>query len=342
MTDDASGHDDHQEGLSRRDVLRRGSVLALGAALPAGTFASSSLAKTRIPATTAASKPIKLGFIALTDCASVVMADTLGYYKKRRHRRRPRAVLDADLGDDRHRWQGRHDSAEDRDDAQQQRPGDHAREQARRSRLRGPQGRQEGARGRQGQDAGDDVSRRHPRHLAALRAAGDGDRSQHAQDHPDPAAPDGREHDRRQHGRLLRRRAWNAVAVRQNIGFTAITSQDIWTNHPEKALVVGEQFATSRRADLKRVMGAVLQASKWLDVPANRAKAATVLGTPAYVNTRPEDSSSGCSATTRSAAATGRRYSATTRWRSTAAETSTSRAERTRSGSWRSTAASAT
>jgi nitrate/nitrite transport system substrate-binding protein len=33
---------------------------------------------------------------------------------------------------------------------------------------------------------------------------------------------------------------WNAVAVDQNIGFTAIASQDIWTNHPEKALVVSE------------------------------------------------------------------------------------------------------
>jgi nitrate/nitrite transport system substrate-binding protein len=77
---------------------------------------------------------------------------------------------------------------------------------------------------------------------------------------------------------------WNAVAVDQNIGFTAIASQDIWTNHPEKALVVNEQFATTKQDVLEEVMAAVLKASKWLDVRANRTKAASVLGVPEYVN----------------------------------------------------------
>ena len=77
---------------------------------------------------------------------------------------------------------------------------------------------------------------------------------------------------------------WNAVAVDQNIGFTAIASQDIWTNHPEKALVVGEQFATTKQDVLEDVMAAVLKASKWLDVRANRTKAASALGVPEYVN----------------------------------------------------------
>ncbi|MET1001690.1 MAG: CmpA/NrtA family ABC transporter substrate-binding protein [Acidimicrobiia bacterium] len=77
---------------------------------------------------------------------------------------------------------------------------------------------------------------------------------------------------------------WNAVAVDQNIGFTAIASQDIWTNHPEKALVVTEQFATTKQDELEDVMAAVLEASKWLDVRTNRIKAASVLGVPEYVN----------------------------------------------------------
>jgi nitrate/nitrite transport system substrate-binding protein len=77
---------------------------------------------------------------------------------------------------------------------------------------------------------------------------------------------------------------WNAVAVDQNIGFTTITSQDIWTNHPEKALVVNEQFATTKQDVLEDVMAAVLKASKWLDARANRTKAASVLGVPEYVN----------------------------------------------------------
>jgi nitrate/nitrite transport system substrate-binding protein len=80
---------------------------------------------------------------------------------------------------------------------------------------------------------------------------------------------------------------WNAVAVDQSVGFTAIASQDIWTNHPEKALVVNEQFAADKADTLKDVMAAVLKASKWLDVRTNRAKAASVLGVPEYVNAVP-------------------------------------------------------
>ncbi len=82
---------------------------------------------------------------------------------------------------------------------------------------------------------------------------------------------------------------WNAVAVAQNIGFTAITSQDIWTNHPEKALVVNEGFATEKQDTLKDVMAAVLKASKWLDDRKHRAKAATTLGVPEFVNAAPAD-----------------------------------------------------
>ena len=77
---------------------------------------------------------------------------------------------------------------------------------------------------------------------------------------------------------------WNAVAVDQDIGFTTIATQDIWTNHPEKALVVNEQFATTKQDVLEDVMAAVLQASEWLDVRANRSKAASALGVPEYVN----------------------------------------------------------
>ena len=55
---------------------------------------------------------------------------------------------------------------------------------------------------------------------------------------------------------------WNAQAVFEKIGFTHLTTQDLWTNHPEKALVVNEKIATERTAVLKHVIGAILKASK--------------------------------------------------------------------------------
>ncbi len=77
---------------------------------------------------------------------------------------------------------------------------------------------------------------------------------------------------------------WNAVAVQRKIGFTHLATQDIWTHHPEKALVVNEKFATERKEVLMDVMGAILKASRWLDDLANRGKAASTIGGTAYVN----------------------------------------------------------
>jgi nitrate/nitrite transport system substrate-binding protein len=77
---------------------------------------------------------------------------------------------------------------------------------------------------------------------------------------------------------------WNGVAVKQGVGFTQIASQDIWKDHPEKALVVNKEFSESRREDLKKVMQAILEACIWLDNPSNRKKAAAIIGRAPYVN----------------------------------------------------------
>ncbi|MDQ3395029.1 MAG: ABC transporter substrate-binding protein, partial [Bacteroidota bacterium] len=77
---------------------------------------------------------------------------------------------------------------------------------------------------------------------------------------------------------------WNQIAVKQGIGFTQVASQDIWKNHPEKALVVNKEFSTKRREDLKKVMKAVMEACIWLDDMNNKAEAAEIIGRASYVN----------------------------------------------------------
>ena len=77
---------------------------------------------------------------------------------------------------------------------------------------------------------------------------------------------------------------WGGVAVKQGVGFTQIASQDIWKDHPEKALVVNKEFSETRREDLKKVMKAIMEACIWLDNPANRKKAAAIIGKAPYVN----------------------------------------------------------
>jgi len=82
---------------------------------------------------------------------------------------------------------------------------------------------------------------------------------------------------------------WGAQAVAQGIGFTHINTQDIWKHHPEKALVVTEKFATERPDVLMDVMGAILKASKWLDDLDNRKKASETIGAASYVNAPPSE-----------------------------------------------------
>jgi nitrate/nitrite transport system substrate-binding protein len=81
---------------------------------------------------------------------------------------------------------------------------------------------------------------------------------------------------------------WNAVAVAQGIGFTHITTQDIWLHHPEKALVVGSKTAADPDTLHKLILG-TLDACKWLDDLGNRAEAAPIIGRPDYVNAPAEE-----------------------------------------------------
>jgi nitrate/nitrite transport system substrate-binding protein len=77
---------------------------------------------------------------------------------------------------------------------------------------------------------------------------------------------------------------WGAVAVRQNIGFTHIATQDIWQNHPEKAFLVTRKFKEERPDVVKDCMAAILKASKWLDDFDNRDQAAEVVGAEHYIS----------------------------------------------------------
>ena len=77
---------------------------------------------------------------------------------------------------------------------------------------------------------------------------------------------------------------WNAVAVGHGTGFTAIGTQDVLPGHPDKALVVGPGVLETRRAEVRQMVGATLAACAWLDQPANRRRAAQTLSASAHVN----------------------------------------------------------
>jgi nitrate/nitrite transport system substrate-binding protein len=81
---------------------------------------------------------------------------------------------------------------------------------------------------------------------------------------------------------------WGARAIADGIGFTAITTQQIWKDHPEKVLGFTEEFAARNPKTVKACMRAILEASQWNDKLENRPKMAEVVGQPQYVNAAKE------------------------------------------------------
>ena len=80
---------------------------------------------------------------------------------------------------------------------------------------------------------------------------------------------------------------WNHRTIMDRIGITAITSQDIWKDHPEKVLGATGDFVKQNPNTARAVMMAVLEASRWIDASLpNKVKMAETIADKAYVNTR--------------------------------------------------------
>jgi nitrate/nitrite transport system substrate-binding protein len=78
---------------------------------------------------------------------------------------------------------------------------------------------------------------------------------------------------------------WNNRAIMDKIGFTAVTSQDIWTDHPEKVLGTTADFVQKYPNTARAMTAAILEAGRWIDASLiNKHKAAETIAQKAYVN----------------------------------------------------------
>ncbi len=81
---------------------------------------------------------------------------------------------------------------------------------------------------------------------------------------------------------------WNARAIFDKIGFTAATTQDIWVGHPEKVLGATDEFTKKFPNTARALVAAILEASRFIDQEVDKKKTATILADKAYVNTAME------------------------------------------------------
>ena len=77
---------------------------------------------------------------------------------------------------------------------------------------------------------------------------------------------------------------WNARAIEENIGFTALTTQELWPDHPEKVCAFTEEFAEKNPKTVKAVLKALHEASVWLDDLGNREEQCRIVSAPTYIN----------------------------------------------------------
>jgi nitrate/nitrite transport system substrate-binding protein len=77
---------------------------------------------------------------------------------------------------------------------------------------------------------------------------------------------------------------WNARAIADGIGFTSVTTQDIWKDHPEKVCAFTADFADKNPKTVKAVLKALHEASVWLDDLNNRPEQCDIVSRATYIN----------------------------------------------------------
>lgn len=78
---------------------------------------------------------------------------------------------------------------------------------------------------------------------------------------------------------------WNQRAVMGNIGKTVVTGYQLWQDGPEKVLGVQKTFADKNPETAKAMIKAIIEAGMWLDASwDNRKEASAILSKKEYVN----------------------------------------------------------
>lgn len=77
---------------------------------------------------------------------------------------------------------------------------------------------------------------------------------------------------------------WNSLAVQEGAGWCPAWSAALAPGHVEKVLLVRAAFAARRAAEHTALLAALAEAAAWCDEPANRAPLALLLAAPHYLN----------------------------------------------------------
>lgn len=82
---------------------------------------------------------------------------------------------------------------------------------------------------------------------------------------------------------------WNEQLVNQGIGFTACTTGELWKGHPEKALGLRTDWVEQNPVAAKALLMAIMEAQMWADSMDNKEEMSAILGKRQWFNVPPKD-----------------------------------------------------
>lgn len=77
---------------------------------------------------------------------------------------------------------------------------------------------------------------------------------------------------------------WGQRAVDLGIGRLALSTRAVWANHPEKVLGLSARWVEANPGAIEPLIAALIGACRWLDDSANAAEAARILSAPEFLN----------------------------------------------------------
>jgi hypothetical protein len=82
---------------------------------------------------------------------------------------------------------------------------------------------------------------------------------------------------------------WNLQLIHQNIGYTALTTGELWDKHPEKSFGMRAAYVDKYPKAAKALLMAVMEAQQWCDKMENREETAAICAKRQWINVPVED-----------------------------------------------------
>ncbi|WP_407048428.1 CmpA/NrtA family ABC transporter substrate-binding protein [Methyloraptor flagellatus] len=82
---------------------------------------------------------------------------------------------------------------------------------------------------------------------------------------------------------------WPLQTVNQGVGYCAITTGELWKNHPEKSFAMRSDFVEKNPIATKAILAAVLEAAQWADKDENKDEMCAILAKREWFKVPVED-----------------------------------------------------